>query len=184
ALNIAATRMAAQNMRVEVISHNLANMSTTAYNARRAEFSDLHYQQVQRPGTINSTEGTVLPAGVQLGLGVRAAAVSMQVAQGSLAETGGPLDVAIEGQGYLEITLPNGEPAYTRDGALKRDGEGLIVTSDGFTVVPDITIPEEVREISINAAGEVWVYFDDQIEAQLLGQFGLTTFSNEKGLEA
>lgn len=184
ALNIAATGMTAQNMRVEVISHNLANMSTTAYNARRAEFSDLHYQQVQRPGTINSTEGTVLPAGVQLGLGVRAAAVSMQVEQGSLAETGGSLDIAIEGQGYLEITLPNGEPAYTRDGALKRNGEGLIVTSDGFTVVPDITIPEEVREISINAVGEVWVYFEDQIEAQLLGQFGLTTFSNEKGLEA
>ena len=184
ALNIAATGMAAQNMRVEVISHNLANMSTTAYNARRAEFSDLHYQQVQRPGTINSTEGTVLPAGVQLGLGVRPAAVSMQVEQGSLAETGGSLDIAIEGQGYLEITLPNGEPAYTRDGALKGNGVGLIVTSDGFTVVPDITIPEEVREISINAAGEVWVYFDDQIEAQLLGQLGLTTFSNEKGLEA
>lgn len=184
ALNIAATGMAAQNMRVEVISHNLANMSTTAYNARRAEFSDLHYQQVQRPGTINSAEGTVLPAGVQLGLGVRAAAVSMQVAQGSLAETGGALDIAIEGQGYLEITLPNGEPAYTRDGALKRNGDGLVVTSDGFTVVPDITIPEEAREISINAAGEVWVYFDDQVEAQLLGQFGLVTFSNEKGLEA
>ncbi len=184
ALNIAATGMAAQNMRVEVISHNLANMSTTAYNARRAEFSDLHYQQMQRPGTINSADGAVLPAGVQLGLGVRAAAVSMQVAQGSLAETGGALDVAIEGQGYLEITLPNGEPAYTRDGALKRNGEGLIVTSDGFTVVPDITIPEDAREISINASGEVYVYFNDQVEAQLLGQFSLTTFSNEKGLEA
>ena len=98
ALNIAATGMAAQNMRVEVISHNLANMSTTAYNARRAEFSDLHYQQVERPGTINSADGTVLPAGVQLGLGVRAAAVSMQVAQGTVTETGGSLDLAIEGR--------------------------------------------------------------------------------------
>ena len=184
ALNIAATGMAAQNMRVEVISHNLANMSTTAYNARRAEFSDLHYQQIQRPGTINSADGAVLPAGVQLGLGVRAAAVSMQVAQGSLAETGGALDIAIEGQGYLEITLPNGEPAYTRDGALKRNGEGLVVTSDGLTVTPDITIPEDAREITINAAGEVYAYFDTQVEAQLLGQFSLVTFSNEKGLEA
>ena len=109
ALNIAATGMAAQNMRVEVISHNLANMSTTAYNARRAEFSDLHYQQVERPGTINSADGTVLPAGVQLGLGVRAAAVSMQVAQGTVTETGGSLDLAIEGMGYLEVTLPNGD---------------------------------------------------------------------------
>lgn len=184
ALNIAATGMAAQNMRVEVISHNLANMSTTAYNARRAEFSDLHYQQIQRPGTINSADGAVLPAGVQLGLGVRAAAVSMQVAQGTVTETGGSLDLAIEGQGYLEITLPSGEPAYTRDGALKRDGDGLIVTSDGYTVVPDITIPEDARQISINADGEVYAYFDGQTEAQLLGQFNLVSFSNEKGLEA
>ncbi|HRW14936.1 MAG: flagellar basal-body rod protein FlgG [Rhodobacteraceae bacterium] len=184
ALNIAATGMAAQNMRVEVISHNLANMSTTAYNARRAEFSDLHYQQIQRPGTINSADGAVLPAGVQLGLGVRAAAVSMQVAQGTVTETGGSLDLAIEGQGYLEVTLPSGEPAYTRDGALKRDGDGLIVTSDGYTVVPDITIPEDARQISINADGEVYAYFDGQTEAQLLGQFNLVSFSNEKGLEA
>ena len=184
ALNIAATGMATQNMRVEVISHNLANMSTTAYNARRAEFSDLHYQQIQRPGTINSADGAVLPAGVQLGLGVRAAAVSMQVAQGTVTETGGSLDLAIEGQGYLEVTLPSGEPAYTRDGALKRDGDGLIVTSDGYTVVPDITIPEDARQISINADGEVYAYFDGQTEAQLLGQFNLVSFSNEKGLEA
>ncbi len=184
ALNIAATGMAAQNMRVEVISHNLANMSTTAYNARRAEFSDLHYQQIQRPGTVNSADGAILPAGVQLGLGVRAAAVSMQVAQGTSVETGGSLDLAIEGQGYLEITLPNGEPAYTRDGALKRDGDGLIVTSDGYTVVPDITIPEDARQITINADGEVYAYFDGQVDAQLLGQFNLVSFSNEKGLEA
>ncbi len=184
ALNIAATGMAAQNMRVEVISHNLANMSTTAYNARRAEFSDLHYQQVQRPGTINSADGTVLPAGVQLGLGVRAAAVSMQIAQGTVAETGGSLDVAIEGQGYLEVTLPNGDPAYTRDGALKRNADGLIVTSDGFAVQPEITIPEDARQITINAAGEVYAYFDGQVNAQLLGQFDLASFTNEKGLEA
>lgn len=184
ALNIAATGMAAQQMRVEVISHNLANMNTTAYNARRAEFADLHYQQVDRPGTINSADGAVLPAGVQLGLGVRAAAVSMQVEQGSLAETGGSLDLAIEGQGYLEITLPSGEPAYTRDGALKRNGDGLIVTSDGFAVVPDITIPEDAREITINADGEVYAYFDGEVQPQLMGQFSLATFTNEKGLEA
>jgi flagellar basal-body rod protein FlgG len=184
ALNIAATGMAAQQMRVEVISHNLANMNTTAYNARRAEFADLHYQQIQRPGTINSADGAVLPAGVQLGLGVRAAAVSMQVAQGALSETGGPLDLAIEGAGYLEIVMPNGEPAWTRDGGLKRNGEGLIVTSDGFPVAPEIVVPEDARNITINADGEVWVYFDDQIEAQLLGQFALATFANEKGLEA
>lgn len=184
ALNIAATGMAAQQTRVEVISHNLANMNTTAYNARRAEFADLHYQQVDRPGTVNSADGAVLPAGVQLGLGVRSTAVSVQIEQGTLAETGGALDVAIEGQGYLEITLPSGDPAYTRDGALKRNGDGLIVTSDGFAVVPDITIPEDAREITINADGEVYAYFDGEVQAQLLGQFQLATFINEKGLEA
>ena len=181
ALNIAATGMAAQNMRVEVISHNLANMNTTAYNARRAEFSDLHYQQVQRPGTVNSADGTILPAGVQLGLGVRAAAVSMQIAQGTVVETGGALDLAIEGQGYLEITLPNGDPAYTRDGALKRNGDGLVVTSDGYSVVPDITVPEDARQITINAAGEVYAYFDGETEAQLLGQFGLVDLHQREG---
>lgn len=184
ALNIAATGMAAQNMRVEVISHNLANMNTTAYNPRRAEFSDLHYQQVERPGTVNSADGTILPAGVQLGLGVRASAVSMQVSQGAPTETGGSLDVAIEGQGYLEVTLPSGDPAYTRDGALRRNGEGMIVTADGYPVVPDITIPSDARQISINAQGEVYVYFNGQTQPQLLGQMSLTTFTNEEGLEA
>lgn len=184
ALNIAATGMAAQQMRVEVISHNLANMNTTAYNARRAEFADLHYQQVQRPGTINAADGAVLPAGVQLGLGVRPTAVAMQVEQGTLAETGGALDLAIEGRGYLEIVLPNGDPAWTRDGALKRDGDGLIVTSDGFPVQPEIVIPEDARDITINADGQVWAYFDGEVEAQLLGQFQLASFANEKGLEA
>lgn len=184
ALNIAATGMDAQQMRVEVISNNLANMNTTAYNARRAEFADLHYQQVERPGTINSTQGTVLPAGVQLGLGVRPAAVSMQIEQGVSLETGGSLDVAIEGLGYLEVTLPNGDQAYTRDGALKRNGEGLIVTSDGFPVVPEITIPADAKDIQINADGEVYVYFEGDPQAQLLGQYELATFVNEKGLEA
>lgn len=184
ALNIAATGMAAQQMRVEVISHNLANMNTTAYSPRRAEFADLHYQQVDRPGTINSADGAVLPAGVQLGLGVRAAAVSVQIEQGTVAETGGALDLAIEGQGYLEITLPSGEAAYTRDGALKRNGDGLIVTSDGYAVAPEITIPEDAKDVTINADGEIYAYFETQTEAQLLGQLQLTTFVNEKGLEA
>jgi flagellar basal-body rod protein FlgG len=184
ALQIAATGMQAQQMRVEVISNNLANMSTTAYNTRRAEFADLHYQQIARAGTVTSTTGTILPAGVQLGLGVRPAAVSMNPAQGSLTATGGELDLAIEGSGYLEVTLPSGDPAYTRDGALKRNGDGLIVTSDGFPVVPEITIPEEARSVSINAEGEVYVALDGQVAPQLLGKLTLTTFSNQKGLEA
>ena len=184
ALKIAATGMAAQQMRVETISNNLANMSTTGYNARRAEFADLHYQQMSRPGTVNAADGTVLPTGVQLGLGVRPAAVSVQLAQGSLSSTGGDLDVAIDGLGFLEVTLPSGQAAYTRDGGLKRTGEGLIVTSDGFPVQPEITIPEDARSISINGAGEVYAYFDEGGEAQLLGQFNLAGFANPKGLEA
>ena len=184
ALQIAATGMTAQQTRVEVVSNNLANMSTTGYNARRAEFADLHYQQVTRAGTVNSSDGTVLPTGVQLGLGVRPSAVSVNLQQGSLGVTGGDLDLAIEGHGFLEVTLPSGVSAYTRDGALKRSADGLIVTSDGYPVAPQITIPEDARSISINASGEVFAYFDDQIAAQLLGQFTLAGFSNQKGLEA
>lgn len=184
ALKIAATGMTAQQMRVEVISNNLANMSTTAYNARRAEFADLHYQQLERPGSITAADGTVLPTGIQLGLGVRPTAVSVHLAQGSLTQTNGDLDVAIEGRGYLEVTLPSGEPGYTRDGGLKRSPDGLIVTSEGFPVAPEIVIPEDASTLSINADGEVYAYFDDQVEAELLGQFTLAGFANPRGLEA
>jgi len=184
ALKIAATGMSAQQMRVEVISNNLANMNTTGYNARRAEFADLHYQQLSRAGTINAADGTVLPTGVQLGLGVRPASVSVQLAQGSLAATGGDLDLALEGGGYLEVTLPSGISGYTRDGALNRSADGLIVTADGYPVVPDITIPSDARSISVNAEGEVYAYFNDRVEPELLGQFTLAGFTNPKGLEA
>lgn len=184
ALKIAAAGMAAQQTRVEVISNNLANMNTTGYNARRAEFADLHYQQLARPGTINASDGTILPTGIQLGLGVRTTAVSQMLAQGSLGQTGGDLDVAIEGLGYLEVTLPNGNAAYTRDGGLKRTGDGLIVTSDGYPVVPNITIPDDARAISINADGEVYAYFNDRVQPEQLGQFTLSGFTNPKGLEA
>lgn len=184
ALQIAASGMAAQQMRVDVVSNNLANMSTTAYNARRAEFADLHYQQEARPGTVSAQDGSMLPTGVQIGLGVRPASVSMVLAQGPLAATGGDLDVAIEGKGYLEVTLPSGAAAYTRDGGLKRTGDGQIVTSAGHPVAPGLTIPADARSLSINANGEVYAYFIDQVQPQLLGQLTLAGFSNEKGLEA
>lgn len=184
ALKIAATGMAAQQTRVEVISNNLANMSTTGYNTRRAEFADLHYQQLTRAGSISASDGTVLPTGVQLGLGVRATSVSVNVSQGALSQTGGDLDLAIEGRGFLEVTLPSGQSGYTRDGGLKRTGDGLIVTSDGYPLVPNITIPEDVRSISVNPDGEVFAYFNDRIEPEQLGQISISGFSNEKGLEA
>ena len=184
ALAIAATGMSAQQTRVEVISNNLANMSTTGYNARRAEFADLHYQQAQRPGTISAADGSVLPAGVQLGLGVRPAAVSVELTQGSLTATSGDLDMAIEGNGYFEVVLPSGNSAYTRDGAFKRSPDGLVVNSDGYALAPAITIPEDARSISIGADGEVYAYFVDQVQPQLLGQVTLANFVNAKGLEA
>jgi len=183
-LKIAATGMAAQQMRVEVISNNLANMNTTGYNARRAEFSDLNYQQIERAGTVTAADGTVLPAGVQLGMGVRPSAISMNVEQGSLKQTGGTLDLAIEGRGYIEVAMSNGSSSFTRDGALKLSGDGQIVTSDGYAIVPDLTIPGDARDVSINAKGEIYAYFDGQVDAQLLGQITLAGFTNEKGLEA
>ena len=184
ALQIAATGMAAQQMRVDVVSNNLANMSTTGYNARRADFADLHYEQLARPGSVTAEDGSMLPTGVQLGLGVRPAAVSVVLAQGSLSQTGGDLDLAIDGQGLLEVTLPSGASAYTRDGALQRSGDGQIVTAEGYPVAPGITIPAEARSLAINAAGEIWAKFADRMEPELLGQITLVGFANEKGLEA
>ena len=184
ALQIAATGMSAQQTRVEVISNNLANMSTTGFNARRADFADLHYQQDTLPGTINASDGTVVPTGVQIGLGVRPAAVSVIVAQGSLSNTGGDLDVAVDGLGYIEVTMPSGISGYTRDGSLQRSADGQIVTSEGYPVAPGITLPADARTISINASGEVYAYFSDRTQPQLLGQLTLAGFANEKGLEA
>ena len=184
ALRIAATGMEAQKTRVEVISNNIANMSTNAYSARRAEFADLHYQQARAPGSISSSTGLVAPSGVELGLGVQAASVAMNVEQGALRQTGGDLDVAIEGRGYLEVTLPSGQAAYTRDGALQRSGDGLIVNADGYPIGGSITIPQDARSISINADGEIYANFDTSAAPQLLGQLTLSSFVNEKGLEA
>lgn len=184
ALKIAATGMDAQQTRVEVISNNLANMNTTGYNARRAEFADLEYQTIMQAGTIAASDGSVLPTGVQIGMGVRAAAVTMDVSQGSLKQTGGDLDIAIEGRGYLEVSLPSGRSGYTRDGGLKLTGDGQVVTKDGYALVQDIVIPDGARNLAINADGEVYAYFSDQAQAELLGQLTLAGFTNEKGLEA
>ena len=183
-LKIAATGMGAQQMRVDVIANNLANMSTTGFNARRAEFADLHYQQRVPAGTVSANDGTVLPTGVQTGLGVRPSSVTVTLAQGTLAATGGDLDIAIEGGGYLEVVLPSGVSAYTRDGGLKRSPEGQIVTSDGYPVEPDLTIPDDARSLTITADGEVYAYFVDEVDPEFLGQFTLANFSNAKGLEA
>ena len=184
ALKIAATGMAAQQMRVDVTANNIANMSTNGYNARRAEFADLHYQQIRGPGAVTAGTGEILPSGVQLGLGVRTAAVSMQVGQGSARETGGDLDLMIEGEGYFEVEMPDGSSAYTRDGAFKLNADGEVVTSQGFALVPDITVPEDAREVVINTDGTVFARFDDEVDLQQIGELTLAQFINQKGLEA
>ncbi|NOX94408.1 MAG: flagellar basal-body rod protein FlgG [Alphaproteobacteria bacterium] len=183
ALSIAATGMDAQQTRVEVISNNLANMNTTAFNARRAEFADLHYQIARAAGASSSSTGEIVPEGVQLGLGVRTASISVDITQGTLKNTAGDLDVAIDGKGYLEVTLPSGTLAYTRDGALKRSAEGLIVNSEGFPIAGNITIPNNTRDITINPNGEIFAAIDGQTAAALIGTIDLVTFANAKGLE-
>jgi len=184
ALQIAATGMAAQQMKVDVVSNNLANMSTTGYNPRRADFADLTYHQMARPGSVSAADGSMLPTGIQIGLGVRPAAVSVVIGQGTLDPTGGDLDVAIDGNGYLEVQLPSGQTGYTRDGALKRSAEGLIVTSDGYPVAPGITIPSDARGLTISPSGEVYAEFADRVDPELIGQLAISSFPNEKGLEA
>lgn len=184
ALKIAATGMAAQQMRVDVISNNIANMSTTAYQPRVAEFADLLYQQHLPPGAISSQTGTVVPAGIQMGMGVRPSTVSMEIVQGALSPTGGDLDIAIEGRGFFEITLPSGDSAYTRDGKFNRNAEGLVVTTDGFELADNITIPNDTRRLVISRDGEVTAFFDNATAGQQIGTITMTVFANVKGLEA
>ncbi len=184
ALKIAATGMAAQQMRVDVISNNIANMSTTAYQPRVAEFADLLYLQHLTPGAISSQTGTIIPAGIQLGMGVRPATVSMEIVQGPLSPTGGDLDVAIEGRGFFEVTLPSGDAAYTRDGKFNRNADGLVVNSDGFPLADNITIPTDTRSLTISRDGEVTAFFDNVVDGQLIGTISMSVFANPKGLEA
>jgi flagellar basal-body rod protein FlgG len=176
--------MAAQQMRVEVISNNIANMSTTAYRPRTAEFADLMYQQYLTPGTITSQIGTVVPAGIQLGTGVRPTSVSMDLTQGALRQTNAELDIAIDGKGYLEVVLPSGETAFTRDGKLTRSAEGEVVTFDGYPLADGIVVPADARRISISRDGEVVAYFQNEALGQPIGNIALVRFVNEKGLEA
>ncbi|GGH02748.1 MAG TPA: flagellar basal-body rod protein FlgG [Oceanicaulis sp.] len=184
ALSTAATGMEAQQLNVEVIAHNLANMNTTAFKRQRAEFQDLLYQNLGQVGAASSDAGTIVPTGLQIGLGVQAGSVYRIGDQGSLSQTGNELDLAISGRGYFRIELPNGGEAYTRAGSFSRSPEGQLVTSDGYLVMPGIAIPEEARRVEVNQQGQVQVQLDGDAEAQILGQLELITFANEAGLEA
>jgi len=183
-LSIAATGMLAQQLNVEVISNNIANINTTGYKRQRAEFHDLLYQDLLRPGTTSSDTGTVVPSGIQIGLGVKPAATYRITEQGNLVITDNNLDLAINGKGYFSVELPSGETGYTRSGALGRSPEGDLVTANGYLVQPGITIPDDAISVTINAQGDVLVAIDGQLTSSNVGQIQLANFPNEAGLQA
>jgi flagellar basal-body rod protein FlgG len=183
-LDIAGTGMHAQQTNVEVISNNMANMTTTGFKRRRAEFQDLIYQNLRRVGANSSDSGTVVPSGAQVGLGVKTAAIYRINEQGNLQQTSNTLDLAIQGNGYLQVTTPSGETAYTRDGTLALAPDGTLVTADGYTVQPGLQIPTGATGVTINTSGQVQVTLSGQTAPQTVGQIQLATFANEAGLDA
>ncbi len=184
ALSIAASGMQAQQLNVDVISHNIANMNTTSYKRQRAEFQDMLYQNLERPGSTSSASGAILPMGIQLGVGVRADAVGRITEQGSITQTGNGYDLAINGRGFLQITMPSGQTAYTRAGNLAVNADGQLVTADGYPVEPNITVPPEATAIQITRDGIVEVTLTGQTDPQQIGQLELAAFINPQGLEA
>ncbi|WP_321340796.1 flagellar basal-body rod protein FlgG [Breoghania sp.] len=183
ALAIAATGMSAQQTNLEVIANNIANMNTTSFKRARAEFTDLLYQTDRLEGVPNRGGEDVVPEGARLGLGVRTAAIRNLHSQGSLTSTDNPLDVAIDGRGWFQITGPDGEALYTRAGSFNKNDEGRLVTLDGYTVEPAIIFPIETVEVTINDSGEVYAKVDGEIEPRQLGQLTLASFANDAGLE-
>jgi len=182
-LSIAATGMLAQQTNVDVISNNIANMNTTAFKRQRAEFQDLLYQDVARPGGATSAQ-TNAPTGIQIGSGVKAGGVYRISEQGTLTQTENPYDMAIQGNGYFQITLPSGETGYTRDGAFQLSDQGELVTSDGYPVQPGITVPQGTVGFTVSKTGEVQVTTQGNPQPQTIGQLELASFMNEAGLEA
>jgi flagellar basal-body rod protein FlgG len=183
-LNIAATGMQAQQRNVEVVSNNLANMNTTAYMRRRTEFHDLLYQNLRRVGGTSSDAGTIVPSGVQIGLGVKLAAVYRIHEQGNLTATDNTFDMAVQGPGFFQVLLPGGQTAYTRDGTFQLNAQGQIVTHDGFTIQPSITIPTNAVDVTVNASGQVLAKIEGTVSLQNVGQLQLAVFPNAAGLEA
>lgn len=184
ALDIASTGMQAQQTNVEVISNNLANMTTTGFKRQRAEFQDLIYQNLRRVGSNSSDSGSIVPSGAQVGLGVKTAAIYRINEQGNLQQTSNTLDLAIQGNGYFQVTLPSGDTAYTRDGTFGLAPDGTIVTADGYVVQPGIQIPNNVTNVTINTAGQVQATIAGQTAPQTVGQLQLATFPNPAGLDS
>lgn len=183
-LDIAASGISSQQLFVDVISQNLANLNTTGYKLQRPEFQDLLYQNLRGVGVNSSDTGTIVPTGIQIGLGVKTGAIYRNLKQGPLQSTEGSLDVAIQGRGYIQVSLPDGTVAYTRDGSLQLSPDGALVTADGFPITPAVTVPQNAQSISINKSGEVFVKLTGQVDPQNVGQIQLATFLNEAGLES
>jgi len=176
--------MLAQQLNVEVISNNIANMNTTSFKRQRAEFQDMLYQTLERMGVSSSDQNTLIPTGVQIGSGVRTGSVYRVMGQGNLQPTENPFDLAIEGRGFFRVRLPSGDTGYTRAGAFNLNAAGELVTSDGYTVEPGITIPDGAIKVTINAQGQVFAQLAGSTTDTNVGQFDLATFANEAGLDA
>jgi flagellar basal-body rod protein FlgG len=183
ALAIAATGMNAQQTNVEVIANNMANINTTGFKRSRAEFTDLLYQSERVAGQPNAGAQNTVPEGANIGLGVRTAAVRQLHIQGSLTQTGNPLDLAINGRGFFQVAGPNGETLYTRDGAFNKNANGQLVTLDGFLVQPQITVPQNTIQVTVNSTGQVFAQVDGVQNLQSIGQLTLANFANEVGLD-
>lgn len=184
ALSIAATGMSAQQLNVEVIANNIANINTTGYKRTRAEFTDLLYQVERVQGvSVQSGENSV-PEGAQLGLGTRLSAIRLLNIQGPLTETGNQLDLALNGPGWFQVSNPNGETQYTRAGALNINATGQIVTGDGYPIEPALTVPAGTTKVEINQTGEVFARVEGEANMVSIGQITLANFTNPAGLNA
>ena len=179
----AATGMQAQTMNIDVISNNLANVATTGFKKSRADFQDLLYQTLRSPGVASSAD-TQVPTGIQVGTGVRPAAVQKMFTQGEFVHTQNELDMAIEGEGFFQVIQPNGETAYSRSGSFKLDNEGRVVTSDGFAMEPELTIPADSLAISVGIDGTVSVLLAGENQPTEIGNIELAKFVNPAGLRS
>jgi flagellar basal-body rod protein FlgG len=182
ALHTAATGLAAQDLRVQVISNNIANVTTTGFKRQRAEFADLLYEHVRRIGTQSSDQGNILPVGIDLGTGVKTVGTPRIMTQGSLTATGNAFDLAITGEGFFKIQLPDGTFSYTRDGSFMLDGTGRLVTPQGYLVQPGITVPQNATAFTVNQQGQVSVIPVGSTTPTVLGQLTITRFINQAGL--
>jgi flagellar basal-body rod protein FlgG len=183
ALHTAATGMAAQELNVQVISNNIANLRTTGFKKQTAAFQDLIYEHVQRVGAQSSDQGTILPVGVDIGGGVKTVGTPRSMTQGTLSQTGNDLDLAITGEGFFKILMPDGTYQYTRDGTFQMDNQGRVVTAQGNPVQPTITIPNNASGITVSEQGQVSVTLPGSSTSSIVGQIGVTRFINKAGLQ-